>query len=239
MCHWNVSHADFPPLDVSDLPWFWLWGLGSRRLGRGTRFGNVGKKRRIHATHAQNTQPHSLVKGGGVGTQRWSNAEIGHRMRSKLAVELRFQSRNQNNRFQNKRHLLRKEWIWLMLRVTVSRQSQVNDKTWQSLPEATFRSVSRLGEGCYAHFLVYREFTRSCRHNFVCRKSSCNLNCQSQTRPRKNRVRVSAVITHHDNQKIDRNEFFMIEDVPTSEYDDVAASQRTPSLQASGKRAQT
>ena len=27
--------------------------------------------------HAQDTQPHSLVKGGGVGTQRWSIAEIG------------------------------------------------------------------------------------------------------------------------------------------------------------------
>ena len=36
--------------------------------------------------HAQDTQPHSLVKGGGVGTQRWSIAEIGDRMRSKLAV---------------------------------------------------------------------------------------------------------------------------------------------------------
>ena len=36
--------------------------------------------------HAQDTQPHSLVKSGVVGTQRWSIAEIGDRMRSKLAV---------------------------------------------------------------------------------------------------------------------------------------------------------
>ena len=41
------------------------------------------------------------------------------------------------------------------------------------------------------------------------------------------RARVSAGITHHDNQKIDGNELFMIEDVPTSEYDDVTENPET------------
>ena len=42
------------------------------------------------------------------------------------------------------------------------------------IDNATFRSVSRLGEGCYAKLLVYGELTRSSRHNYVCRRSSRN-----------------------------------------------------------------
>ena len=118
--------------------------------------------------HAQDTQPHSLVKGGGVGTQRWSIAEIGDRMRSKLAArkwigkqkgELRSQCRYQNNRFQNKRHLIRKEWIYLKLRVTVPRQSQVNDKTWHSLPEKQ-------------HFDQSVDLERAAMHIFLCGQNS-------------------------------------------------------------------
>ena len=91
------------------------------------------KRRRTHAAPTC-TRHTATFPCKGVGTQRWSIAEIGDRMRSKLAMrkwignqkgELRFQCRYQNNRFQNKRHLLRKEWIYLKLRVTVPRKGAI------------------------------------------------------------------------------------------------------------------
>ena len=38
------------------------------------------------------------------------------------------------------------------------------------------------------------------------------------------------MITHHDNQKIDGNELFMIEDVPTHEYDDDTENPKASSV---------
>ena len=164
MCHWEVSHAVFPPLGVSDLPWFWLWGLGSSEIGLRDQIWQRRKKGEGHMRHphAQDTQPHSLVKGWAHNDGPSPKLVIGcvrnSLCASGLAIkngELRFQCRHQNNRFQNKRHLLRKEWIYLKLRVTVPRKAQLKDEKWQvAIRGATFRSVSRLGEGCYAHFLV-------------------------------------------------------------------------------------
>ena len=134
--------------------------------------------------HAQDTQPHSLVKGGGVGTQRWSIAEIGDQMRSKLAVcaWIGEQERGASIPIQIPEQLVSEQATPLTQGVdqveaagnrfpTVAR---VNDNTWQSLPERQHFNLLVDLEGCYAHFLVYREFTRSCRHHYVWRRASCN-----------------------------------------------------------------